>query len=409
MTSKFFYIDETGHKYISYDELIINLNSKNSHQPYVYKNDFYSIFESIIFSMINDLPLVLLDSDFSEKEINNLGLSVSEINKSYSFDKKIKLNSNNFIDKLKNCKNWKLTLFTSGTTGVPKKVTHTFETLTRGVVVKEDKSDDVWGFAYNPTHIAGVQVFMQALLNTNTIIRLFGLSRETIFHLIEKYNITNISATPTFYRMLLPIEKKYNSVKRITSGGEKFDKELSDTLLKSFPNARVINVYAATEFGTLLVSNGEYFEIKPEYSKYVKVIDSELYVHKKLLGESDSLSLDRTWYRTSDMVEVVSEEPLKIRFVNRKNEMINVGGYKVNPHEVEEVIKKYHNVKNCRVYGIKNSVMGNIVVADVVATENIKEKDLRLYLNSILQPFKVPRIINFVDSIKVTRSGKIKR
>ncbi|APF20161.1 AMP-dependent synthetase and ligase [Caldithrix abyssi DSM 13497] len=409
MANKFFYIDEKIEKYISYDELITNLNTRNNYHPYVYENDFYSIFESVIFSMLTDLPVVLLDYDFSEKEINNLGLSVSEINKSYSLNKKIEVNSKNFIEKIRNCKNWKLTLFTSGTTGIPKKVTHTFETLTRGVVIKEDKKDDIWGVAYNPTHIAGVQVFMQALLNMNTIIRLFGERREKILHLIKKYNITNISATPTFYRMLLPFDKEYESVKRITSGGEKFDKGLIVQLKKLFPNAKIINVYAATEFGTLFASNGEYFEIKPEFYKYVKVIDSELYVHKKLLGESDSISLNGTWYRTSDMVEVVKEKPLKIRFVNRKNEMINVGGYKVNPHEVEEVIKNYDNVKNCRVYGVKNSLMGNIVVADVVATKKIKEKDLRLYINSMLQPYKVPRIINFVDSINVTRSGKIKR
>jgi acyl-coenzyme A synthetase/AMP-(fatty) acid ligase len=76
---------------------------------------------------------------------------------------------------------------------------------------------------YNPTHMAGIQVFFEALLNPNTMVRLFGLAKDDVFRAITKYNITHISATPTFYRLLLLANKVFMNVNRITSGGEKFD------------------------------------------------------------------------------------------------------------------------------------------------------------------------------------------
>jgi ribosomal protein L37AE/L43A len=92
-------------------------------------------------------------------------------------------NKNELIEKLRtSAKSWKITLFTSGTTGVPKKVIHTFSSITRFVKVSSSNEKSIWGFAYNPTHMAGIQVFFQALLNGNSIIRLFGLNINDIYN-----------------------------------------------------------------------------------------------------------------------------------------------------------------------------------------------------------------------------------
>ena len=70
--------------------------------------------------------------------------------------------------------------------------------------------------------MAGLQVFFQAFENQNTLVNVFSLARNEVYSLIEKYSVTHISATPTFYRLLLPFEKEYSSVQRITFwGGEK--------------------------------------------------------------------------------------------------------------------------------------------------------------------------------------------
>lgn len=114
-----------------------------------------------------------------------------------------------------------ITMFTSGTTGQPKKVVHSIQTLTRSVRRGEKYNNQIWAYAYNPTHMAGLQVFFQAFENLNTLINVFNRTRSEIFNLIKKHSITHISATPTFYRLLLPYERAYSSVIRLTLGGER--------------------------------------------------------------------------------------------------------------------------------------------------------------------------------------------
>jgi acyl-coenzyme A synthetase/AMP-(fatty) acid ligase len=293
---------------------------------------------------------------------------------------------------------------------MPKKISHTFNSLTRMVRTGENNSNDIWGLAYNPTHIAGLQVFFQALLNLNSIVRLFGLSRTDIYNQIDNYTLTSISATPTFYRLLIPYENKFDSVKRITSGGEKFEPKLSEDIKLIFPQAKLLNIYASTEAGTIFASLNDHFVLKNEYKALVKIDDLELCIHKDLLGTSDSFTFEDDWYRTGDLVEVIKNEPLTFKFISRKNELINVGGYKVNPAEVELSLNSHPGVALSRVYARKNSVTGNIVIAEVKKKEpQLEEKALRLFLSERLQSFKIPRIINFVESIDTTYTGKLKR
>jgi acyl-coenzyme A synthetase/AMP-(fatty) acid ligase len=313
------------------------------------------------------------------------------------------------IDKLRNtCNEWKVTLFTSGTTGIPKKVTHNFKSITRFVKISERNKNSIWGFAYNPTHMAGIQVFFQGLLNGNPIVRLFGLTPKEIHREIKENGITHISATPTFYKLLLPCEETFQSITRITSGGEKFNEKTIVQLKGIFPNAKITNVYASTEAGTLFASDNDIFKIKPEYEHLIRVANDELLIHKSLMGSSD-MNIEE-WYNTGDLIETITEKPLKFRFISRKSDMINVGGYKVNPLEVEETILTLPEIKNVRVYSKSNSVLGNIICCEVVCdNKQISESSIRTFLQSKIQEFKIPRIIRFVEELSTTRTGKIKR
>lgn len=388
--------------------MLADLSRLSEIERYSYKQDLYAIFLTIVAAHLHKIDLVILDGDFTADELSKLRIESAVIGKKQqvvplsidSVDKLIKILTDN--------QSWQLTLFTSGTTGIPKSITHTFRSLTRAVRISPKHTDDIWGFAYNPTHIAGLQVFYQALLNGNILVNLFNASRHTVLDLIKSFQITNISATPTFYRMLLPLTEVYPSVKRLTSGGEKFDAGLSEQLLSSFQNARMRNIYASTEAGTMLEGADDTFLIKDE-SLY-RIVDNELYVHRSLLGEGDSaLLVDDEWYHTGDLVEIIQENPKKVRFLHRKNEMINVGGYKVNPLEVEEIICMHHAVKQAFVYGKPNTLLGHILIADIVAEAGLTEKEIRTFLQSRLQLYKIPRIVNFVDNIRLTRSGKLKR
>lgn len=407
-----FFADIGSNTTISWKELLKDLNRSTTYNPYCYHSDFYEIFKHIILSLLLEEELILLDSDFSNEEVEKLtGRSNFSSFTKIIDPRKLPVISlkNELISKIKNTgPQWNITLFTSGTTGLPKKVKHTFQSLNRFVKITEKNTDDVWGFAYNPTHIAGIQVFFQALLNGNSIIRLFGLSTDLVFNSIEQYGITHISATPTFYRLLYPINKIFPNVVRITVGGEKFDEKTIDKLKPAFPNSKITNVYASTEAGTLFAAKGDVFTVKAEMEEFVKIENNQLFIHKDMMGLTENKI--NSWYNTGDIVEIVSENPLQFRFVSRKNEMINVGGYKVNPNEVEEAIRTINGISDVRVFAKSNSVLGNIICCEIVKfDENLDEAKIRSFLQTQLQEYKIPRFIKFVNELSTTRTGKIKR
>lgn len=397
---------------ITWNQLLFDINSSYIFNTYCVTDNYYDIFKQIIISMIIGEKIILLDSDFSKDEIFKL-TGTDELKK---FEKKIDSQRLNYF-KSKNellnrliipCSTWSISICTSGTTGLPKIINHNYESITRFVKITESTISNIWGFAYNPTHMAGIQVFMQALLNGNTNIRLFGLPKNQIFDEIKKYCITNISATPTFYRLLLPCNEQFYSIKRVTSGGEKYDEKTARQLISIFPNAKFTNIYASTEVGTILAAKGNVFTIKPSIEHLVKIENEELCIHSSLLA--DTSQNDDDWYMTGDLVEVISTDPITFQFTSRKNEMINVGGYKVYPNEVEEIIRNIPGVFDALVYAKKNSILGSVICCEVVKDDSlINESLIRSFLRSRIQEFKIPRIINFVETLSTTRTGKIKR
>ncbi len=410
--TELFLKDIKSHQIVDWNQLIHDLKNIKSYNPYCKSNNIYEVFKCIILSMLLGEEIILLDSDFTNEELIKLtgNSNYSKYNKSIENINLFFEHKTDMVNLLRQTSNnWKITLFTSGTTGIPKKVVHDFNSITRFVKYSKTNANAVWGFAYNPTHIAGVQVFLQALLNGNSIVNLFGLSPSEIFREIKENNITHISATPTFYRLLLPSSKVFPSVQRITTGGERFSEQVINQLKTIFPNAKITNIYALTEAGTLFASENDVFIVKPEYENFIKIDNGILFIHHSLMGDTNTDIGE--WYNTGDLVEIIETHPLKFRFIARKTEMINVGGYKVNPIEVEDAILSMPEVKEVRVYPKKNSVLGNIVCCDIVCENNqtIKESTIRNYLQTKLQEFKIPRIIRFVEEVQKTRTGKTKR
>lgn len=395
-------------KTYSYDDLLGSLNDGTTYYPYYKTSDIYSFFVNLVKALASSKPLVLLDSDINTNEID--GLDVSKVNMAESIPPLSCAGMDEVLAMVQNSKS-KITIFTSGTTGQPKEVVHSISTLTRSVRVGEKYRNQTWAYAYNPTHMAGLQVFFQAFENLNTLVNVFNQPREYVYHQIQENAITHISATPTFYRLLLPYERAYENVVRVTLGGEKSDQHLYDSIKKIFPNARINNVYASTEAGTLFAAKGDCFQIPELARDKYKVVDGELLIHKSLLGSSSSFKFTEDFYHSGDLIEWVDETAGLFRFKSRKNELINVGGYKVNPNEVETAIMDIEGVKQAMVYGRANSILGNVLCAEVVLEpgSEMQELDIKKHLSSLLQDFKIPRKIKFVDEISLTRTGKKKR
>jgi acyl-coenzyme A synthetase/AMP-(fatty) acid ligase len=349
-----------------------------------------------------------VDSDFSASELRSLGIEEKHLCHRVYLGAALPVNIADTYAIARESPGFCLELYTSGSTGLPKLVRHRLGSLTRTLRVGARHGDDVWALAYNPTHIAGIQVLFQAFFNGNTLVDVFGLSRDEIYERLREQAVTHISATPTFYRLLLPANAPVPTLRSLTLGGERADHALLAKLESAFPMARKHNLYASTEAGTLLVSDGEAFCIHPALEGKVIVRDGELWVAKELLAEFDGVSCE-DWYSTGDRVEIVSESPLRFHIIGRGNDFINVGGAKVDPAEVESIIRIFPGITEVRVFGRPNSVVGTILCAEYSASAPVAESDLRLHLATRLQPHKIPRMMKKVDIIATTRSGKVSR
>lgn len=401
------FLFDNGKEY-RYEDLLRSLNNGTSYYPYYKTTDVFSYFVNLIKALAASRSLVLLDSDINPSEID--GLDESKVNEAEIFESISYESMDEVMAAIQNSKS-EITIFTSGTTGQPKKVVHNIATLTRAVRIGERYKGQVWAYAYNPTHMAGLQVFFQAFENQDTLVNVFNQPRDFVYQQIREKGITHISATPTFYRLLLPFEQAYESVIRVTLGGEKSDQHLYDSIMKIFPNAKINNVYASTEAGSLFAAKGDCFQIPETIKDKFKVVDDELLIHKSLLGSSDSFKFTDEYYHSGDLIEWVDQALGLFRFKSRKNELINVGGYKVNPGEVEVAILDIEGVRQAMVYGKANSILGNVLCADVVLEPGMEltELDIKKIMSAQLQDFKVPRRIKFVREISLTRTGKMKR
>lgn len=318
----------------------------------------------------------------------------------------------------------RIVIATSGTTGRPKQVAHSVKSLTRGLRIGPGHENDVWALAYPLDHFAGLQVLLQALLNGNPIVNLWRTEPRAIGRALQEHRVTHLSATPTFYRTQLPAQGVFAQVRRVISGGERLDPQLIQRLQTVFPNARLHNVYASTEIGSLLTSRGDVFEVPESIAQRVRVVNGELQVHRSLwasefdeeFGEKSGAEMDAidrgdSFGGTGDQVEVITKKPLTFRFAGRSCEWINVGGHKVNPQHVEQVLRGFPEIDEAVVRGTPNSVTGQLVTCDLVLKPGatVDEQEIRARLRAELESYEVPRLIQFVPKIETTSTGKVSR
>ena len=405
-----FWIDDQRDVQFTYEDLVAELDRRDERHPVVYDEDPFEVLIEILLAILENGELTLLDAEFSAATLDSLGYD-SDVGSRTEPSPDVDIDdAEELVSRLEATDDeWSLALYTSGTTGTPDRVSQTFDGLTRSVKRDERFGDHVWAFAYNPTHFAGLQVFFQAVLNRNPMVYVFEQPPERIGDLLADHGVTHVSATPTFYRLRLQrVPDTYDSVVRLTSGGEKFEPSLRDSLRESFPNAQFRNVYAITEAGSLLESEGEEFQIPDELSQQVAITDDdELIVHESLLGESVCEEPDDEWFHTGDLVEFVDDETF--RFVGRKSDFVNVGGYRVNPHEVEADITSVDGVDAAVVKARDSSVTGNILVAEVRAEAGVSADVVKSGVNDAvdqLAPWKRPRVVDVVDTLDQSRSGK---
>jgi len=386
---------QVGDQSFTYQDLLNKVESRSWVDSSYLAEDYIGFITNVITAIILHVDITLVDyrNQFGVVQSNEITIN------------QIKLDSvEDLIIAIKDSKS-QVGIYSSGSTGVPKLIYQPVSRLLNSVREDESYRSSRWGFTYNPSHSAGIQVFLQVICNRGTLYDLYKCDRPQILDTISNHQITHLSATPTFYRMLAPYDFEWTSIKSLTFNGEKSTLDLINQIKSNCPNARIRNIYGSTESGPLMSSETTIFKVPKRLKGKVKVESGELLIKSKIISKSVT---GDDWYHTGDLVKVVSEEPLSIEFLTRKSNVLNVGGQNVNPQEVEEVLISNSNVKDCRVYGRKNKLIGNLIVADVQLFDSthFNEKELINWCKGHLATYKVPRMIKLVDRIEVGRTGK---
>ncbi len=311
---------------------------------------------------------------------------------------------------------------TSGTTGSAKVARHQFEKLLGRIPqTRALRWDARWLLTYHPVSFAGLQVILTALANAAPLIAVQNGSINGICEAALRNSPTHASGTPTFWRaflLTLGSEAAKIPLKQITLGGEAVDQPILDQLQKAFPSARISHIYASTEAGALFsVTDGragfpaKWLENGIEGVR-LRIRDGSLEVvsPRATLGYVGGQSLNITedgWLITGDLVK---READRVLFCGRADDMINVGGAKVMPEEVENALRTLPFVEEIRVFGRPNPIVGALVCADIVLNANMTEPEARgailRFASERLERHKVPRVLNFVAQMPVNASGK---
>ena len=367
----------------------------------LYPNKNYEIIKNIIISILEEKELTL---NLHENGNKNKDKKVISTKRNKSYPRTVA----ELVRIIQNNNKWRVNLFTSGTSGIPKKIRHSFLSINKFIKIDKKHSKNIWGLAYNLMHISGLQVLFQSIMNGNSLINLVGLKKNKLQRIFRTYKVSHFSATPTFYRMHFSDGKVFKCVERISTGGEVFTNDLLKIIKKIFPNAKINNIYASTEFGTMLSSYDEYFTIKDNQKNNIRIKKNQIEV-SALKSTRNIEKSENKWIKTGDMVSFVNFKK-KFKILHRTTDLVNIGGVNVSKIEVESEILKIKGIKNVKVYSRKNSLTGNILFCDIVVSlKNLNIQTINQILRSRIPKYKIPSIINIVNSIDLTQSGKINR
>jgi len=320
-------------------------------------------------------------------------------------------------------------MLTSGTSGVPKIVSHTLEGLT-GAIVADGQTRGgpaVWATFYDIRRYGGMQIFLRAIIGGGSMV--LSEPGEAIADHVARLRaggVTHISGTPSHWRKLLMSGSAAGFAPRyIRLSGEIADQAVLDGLSRAFPLASIGHAYASTEAGVgFAVNDGrEGFPAalvgESRDGVEMKVEDGSLRIRSKRTAhayvgqQAASLADSDGFIDTGDMVELRGE---RYHFVGRRGGIINIGGLKVHPEEIEAVINRHAEVRMSRAKSRRSPITGSIVVADVVLTDGEeagRDNEIREQIladcRAQLSPHKVPAVIRFVRSLEVTAAGKLAR
>ena len=310
-----------------------------------------------------------------------------------------------------------LVLFTSGSSGKPKAVVHDFSKLLDKFHLVRPAMITLNFLLFD--HWGGLNTLLHCLSNLCLIVVPEKRTPDHVCELIEQFKIELLPTTPSFLNMLL-ISKAYigrnlDSLKLITYGAEPMSEATLKGARKIFPNVEFRQTYGMIELGVMRTKSRspDSLWVKLGGEGYaIRVVDGLLQIRADaaMLGylNADSPFTDDGYLITGDLVETDGDW---VRILGRQSDIINVGGQKVYPAEVEAILLQCPGVDDAVVYGESNPILGKVVCANLIldlnAEESVVRQALRLLCKEKMQAYMTPVKIKFVDQIAQT--SRLKR
>jgi acyl-coenzyme A synthetase/AMP-(fatty) acid ligase len=319
-------------------------------------------------------------------------------------------------------------LLTSGTTGRPKMVQHTLASLAGAIDASEPHAGVIWGTFYDIRRYGGLQIFLRAVLARSSLV-LTG-PQELVANFLKRAGeagVTHISGTPSHWRRaLMSPEADRIAPRYIRLSGEIADQAILNSLRSFYPDAEISHAFATTEAGVA-------FDVRDGLSGFpasmltgtsgvaLRVVDARLRIRsnrtaERYLGENPPAVKDAEGFvDTGDVLELRDG---RYHFQGRGDGVINVGGLKVYPEEVEGVLNRHPQVRLSLVKMKKNPITGALVVADVLLKDPCipegeqaceLQQAIKQFCRESLAPHKVPAAIRFVCALAISETGKLVR
>jgi long-chain acyl-CoA synthetase len=301
-----------------------------------------------------------------------------------------------------------LVLFSSGSTGKSKAALHDFVPLLEKFRVPRHSMRAITFLLFD--HIGGVNTLLYTLSNAGTVITVEDRSPEAVCRAISTHRAQMLPTSPTFLNLLLLSEAytrhDLSSLELVTYGTEVMPETTLKRFHALFPHVRLLQTYGLSELGILRSKSrssdslwvkvgGEGFEIR--------VVDGllEIKAASAMLGylNHESPFTDDGWFMTGDAVEVDGEY---LKILGRRSEIINVGGEKVYPAEVESELQLMDGVEDATVTGESHPITGQIVTAQVKLStgEDVAafRKRMRAFLGDRLPRYKIPQKVMVTEA-----------
>jgi acyl-coenzyme A synthetase/AMP-(fatty) acid ligase len=323
-------------------------------------------------------------------------------------------------------------LFTSGTTKQPKMVVHTLESLAGHLWASAaPDGGPVWCTFYDIRRYGGLQVALRALIGGGSLVLSGGTAESAGLFLqrAAQEGATHFVGTPSHWRRALMSEAATEIAPRyVRLSGEVADQAILDRLRARYPQAACVHAFASTEAGLgFEVPDGvagfpaALIENPAGAGVSIQIRHGNLHIRSPrnaagyLNGSIAALTDSDGFVNTGDAVELQADG--RYHFAGRQDGVVNVGGQKVHPEEVEAVINRHPAVDVSVVISKSNPITGAIVVAHVVrrdasagmGTPGTLEDDIRAFCRQHLAPHKVPALIRFVPQLDLSPTGKLVR